>query len=238
MLTPIALATACLFRKPLSPLQWFSYGLALVLVRILWRAKLPEHFPIRAGQGAVIICNHRCSLDTCFIQVVAGPRVIHWMVAELYGEHTLIGKFLKKCEMISVYRKGNNSSAARSAVRLAERGKLVGILPEGVVNTSDQFMRAVRPGAVYVALRAGVPIVPCFIEGAPYHDVPWRPIFMPARTRVEVGQPIDLTEFYGRHQEGGLVERLTLMCVKEIAKLGIEEDFDPELAGPDWKTWE
>ena len=160
------------------------------------------------------------------------------MVAQLYGHRTFIGWFLKQCEMIPVRRKGNNTSAARAAINLAVHGKLVGMLPEGTINTTDKFMKGVRPGAVHVALKAGVSIVPCYIEGSPFHEVLRRPIFMPARTRVEIGQPIDLSEFYGREQEDGLVQRLTLMCVEEIAKLAGEDDFEPELVGRDWKSWE
>jgi len=237
-LIPISLTVACLRRKPLSPLQWIFYGVAVVLVKILWRAQLPMRFPIPDNQGAVIICNHRSSIDTCFIQVVAGPRLIHWMVAQLYGERTFIGWFLKQCEMIPVRRKGNNTSAARAAIKLVQRGKLVGMLPEGTINTTDKFMKGVRPGAVHVALKAGVPIVPCYIEGSPYHEVLWRPIFMPARTRVKIGAPIDLSEFHGREQEDGVVQRITIRCVKEIAKLAGEDDFEPEFSGRDWKSWE
>jgi len=237
-LVPIALTLNCIFRKPLSPLQWIFYGVAVLLVKVLWRAKLPTSFPIPDSQGAVIICNHRSSIDTCFVQVVAGPRLIHWMVAQLYGEKTFIGWFLKQCEMIPVRRRGNNTSAARAAIKLAQRGELVGMLPEGTINTTDKFMKGVRPGAVHVALKAGVPIVPCYIEGSPYHEVLWRPIFISAPTRVVVGQPIDLTEFHGSEQDERVVQRITKMCVKEIANLAGEDDFEPELVGRDWKSWQ
>lgn len=235
---PAALAVACLMRKPLKPLQWLFYGIDLILVKLLWRANLPKSFPVADGQGAVIICNHRSSIDTCFIQAVAGPRLIHWMVAQLYGQRTFIGWFLKQCEMIPVWRQGNNTAPTRQAIELAKRGKLVGMLPEGTINTTEKFMKGVRPGAVHVALKAQVPILPCYIEGSPFHNVLWMPIFMPARAHVRIGHPIDLSQYFGREQEDGVVQELTLLCVKEIAKLGERNDFLPEIAGRDWKTWE
>lgn len=140
--------------------------------------------------------------------------------------------------MIPVRRQGNNTAPARQAIELAKQGKLVGMLPEGTINTGEKFMKGVRPGAVHVALKARVQILPCYIEGSPYHKVLWMPVFMPARARVKIGRPIDLSEFHGREQEEGLIHRLTLTCVKEIAKLAGENDFEPEPAGRDWKSWE
>jgi 1-acyl-sn-glycerol-3-phosphate acyltransferase len=89
-----------------------------------------------------------------------------------------------------------------------------------------------------VALKAQVPIVPCYIEGAPYHDVAWRPALMRARVRMKVGSPLDLSEFYGREREEGVLAQLTLRCVAEIAKLAQRDDFQPQLAGRGWKTWQ
>lgn len=235
---PLVLAFFLLLRKPLTPLQWVFYAVAIVLVKISWRAQLPKRFPIPDGQGAVVICNHRSSIDTCFIQVVAGPRLIHWMVAQLYGKGTFISSFLRQCEMIPVRRQGNNTAPTRRAIELAREGKLIGMLPEGTINTTEKFMKGVRPGAVHVALKAQVPILPCYIEGSPYHDVLWMPIFMPARAHVRIGKPIDLSDFYGLENEPGVTRRVTLMCVKEIAKLAGQDDFEPELAGRDWKSWE
>ena len=98
-------------------------------------------------------------------------------------------------------------------------------------------MLPVRPGAILVALKAHVPILPCYIEGAPYHDVPWRPVLMSARVRLRVGKLIDISDYYGREREDGVIEQLTLESVREIANLAGVEGFEPQLAGRDWKTW-
>ncbi|MEO8497622.1 MAG: hypothetical protein ABI614_21355, partial [Planctomycetota bacterium] len=87
-------------------------------------------------------------------------------------------------------------------------------------------------------LKARVPILPCYIEGSPYHDVFWKPVFMRARVRMKVGELIDISEYYGREREDGVLEKLTLSCVQEIAKLAGRDDFQPRLAGRDWKTWQ
>lgn len=227
-----------LFRRPLSPVQWILYYYNQFLVHVLWRADLPERLPIPPDQGAVVICNHKSSIDPCFIQAVAGTRVIHWMVAQLYSESTLLGWMLSIAETIPVHREGRDVSPLKRAIRLAAGGELVGILPEGRINTTEKFMRKVRPGAVLVALKARVPILPCYIEGSPYHDKLWRPLFMRARARLVIGEPIDLSPYYGKEREEGVVTKLTADCVKEIARLAGQDEFEPELAGRDWMAIE
>lgn len=218
--------------------QCFLHGSDVLLVRVMWRAKITGRFPLPPDQGAVIICNHRSSIDPCIIHLAGNRRVIHWMVAQLYGQRTFIGWLMRTLEIIPVERRGSDLSSIKAAIRLAADGGLVGMFPEGAINTSDDFMRAVRPGALLVALKAHVPIVPCYIEGSPYHDVFWKPVFMRARVRMKVGAAIDISEYYGREREEGVLQRLTIDCVKEIAKLAGRDDFEPRLAGRDWKTWQ
>jgi 1-acyl-sn-glycerol-3-phosphate acyltransferase len=226
------------FRKPFTPIQWLLYYVNVLLVRVLWRAELPRRLPLPEHQGAVIICNHRSSIDPCIIQVAAGHRLVHWMVARLYSQHSLIGWLLKTFQIIPVGRRGTDVSPTKAAIRLAADGELVGMLPEGSINTTEQFMLPVRPGAVLVALKAGVSILPCYIEGSPYHDVAWKPVIMPARVRLKVGKLLDLSEYFGREREEGVLTQLTLDCVREIAKLAGRDDFQPQMAGRDWKTWQ
>lgn len=227
-----------MLRKPFTLPQWVLHYSNLLLARVVWRVKISGRFPLARDQGAVIICNHRSSIDPCIVHLAVGYRVVHWMVAQLYGKRTLIGWLMKTLEIIPVERRGSDISSIKSAIRLAAEGELVGMFPEGAINTSEDLMRTVRPGALLVALKARVPIVPCYIDGAPYHEVFWKPVFMRARVRMKVGQAIDISKYYGREREDGVLQQLTVQCVKEIAKLADRDDFQPRLAGRDWKTWQ
>ena len=223
--------------RPLNWTQWFLYHVNRFLCRFIWRVSGPRELPVSVGQGAVLIGNHRCSVDPCFIQYAAGRRPVHWMVAALYSPRSFLGRVLAGLETISIGKRGQDIGALKAAVRYAESGELVGMMPEGVVNREEAFMKPIRPGAVVVALSAGVPIIPCYIADAPYHKVPWRPLFKFARVRVKVGAPIDLSEHWGQQGDSKLVGRLAIQCVQEIAKLAGRHDFEPKLAGRKWKDW-
>jgi 1-acyl-sn-glycerol-3-phosphate acyltransferase len=217
-----------------TTLQTFFWLLAHFFARIMWRAKIDGEFPIQGQGNAVIICNHRSSIDPFFVQI-ALRRVAHWMVAREYCVHPILGPLLRIAEVIPVNRGGIDTASTKAALRIVANGGLVGMLPEGRINTTDEFMLPVRPGAIVVALKAGAPIVPCYIQDAPFRGTPWSPFLMRAHVRVRYGQAIDLSPYYGREKDGELVRALLVQCVKAIAALADRPDFEPRLAGRQWK---
>lgn len=233
----VGVAVSLVVRGPFRPVQNVLWRLAFLLVRLWWRAELPRQLPLPEDRGAVLICNHRSSVDPFFIQVLS-RRVIHWMVAREFCEHFLFRGFLTACEVIPVNRGGVDTRATKLSIRKVQAGGVIGMFPEGRINMSDQFLLPGRPGAVLIALRAGAPILPCYIEGSPYDRYPWSPLFLPARVRVTFGEPIDLRELGADEHSAGdpqAVRRLMLHCLRAIAKLAGEEEFEPQIAGRRWK---
>lgn len=211
------------------------HGLNTFLNRILWRTKVDRPLPIAAGQGAVIIANHTSSFDPMFIAMTTG-RLTHWMVAREYCVDWRLGWFFRLFDQIPAGRGGVDSAAIKHAIRLASAGELVGMLPEGRINTSGELLLPGRPGAVLVALKARVPIVPCYIKDAPYGGTMLGPFLHPARVQVRVGDPIDLTEYYDREKDPEMMAELTKRCLSAIARLAGRDDFVPQVAGRKWLT--
>lgn len=215
--------------------QTFFWLFARVLVRRWWRTRITDPFPLDQHGNGVVICNHRSSIDPFFIQVSV-RRVIHWMVAREYCEHAIMGFFLRIAEVIPVNRGGIDTASTKAAIRIVSQGGVVGMLPEGRINVTEELMGPVRPGAVLVALKARAPIIPCYIDGAPYGGTPWSPFLMRARASVRYGQPIDLSAYYGREKEPEVVRQLLNECVRAIATLAGHPEFEPRLAGRHWCT--
>jgi 1-acyl-sn-glycerol-3-phosphate acyltransferase len=120
-------------------------------------------------------------------------------------------------------------------MRYARQGDLVGMFPEGRVNTTNRLLLPGRPGAALVALKARVPVIPCYISGSPNDGTTLGFLFMPARTRLIVGQPIDISEYYDHDSDRGVLEQLTLRFMREIARLAGAPNYEPQLAGKRWK---
>jgi len=153
------------------------------------RRGTPKH------QGAVLVANHRSSVDPCFIQLAAGDRV-HWMVAGEYFKVPVIGSLLKSFQCIPTNRGGIDTASTKRAIELAKAGRFVGMFPEGRINRTEQAWTPVRPGAALVALRAGVPLVPVWIHGARMGTSVISPLFMPSKVIVHLGRP----DFWGLEQ--------------------------------------
>ena len=220
--------------SPFTPAQSALYALNYVVVRVLWRAQLRGSFLIPPDRGAVIVCNHRCPLDPSLITLMA-PRVIHWMVAKEYCEHPAFRRLLRTCEVIPVRRGGVDRVAVRAAIRLVQSGELVGVFPEGRINTTEQMLLPGRLGAAMIALKARAPIVPCHIHGAPYDGTTLGCLLMPASVCVEIGPPVDLSAYFDRSDRRETLDELTRRLLGEIAKLGGQPDFEPQLAGRFYK---
>lgn len=157
--------------------------------RLLWRVHFTNQAPPELKAGAVLVANHRSSVDPFFVQLAARRRV-HWMVAREYCEHSVFGIILKWAQAIPTNRSGMDTAATKAAIRLTKVGRLVGMFPEGRLNHTRAPMVSIRSGAAMVAERAGVPIVPLYIAGSPYRREVWSPLIMPAHVAITFGTPI------------------------------------------------
>jgi 1-acyl-sn-glycerol-3-phosphate acyltransferase len=216
-------------RSRFSPVQSALYVVNYLLVRVLWRAQIPSGFPIPSNQGAVIVCNHRCPVDPSFL-VLTVPRVIHWMVAKEYYEFPFFRGILKNAGAIPVRRGGADMAGIKEAIRLVQAGELVGVFPEGRINTTDQLLLPGRSGAAMIALKARAPVIPCYIEGSPYDGTTLGCLLMPARVRVKIGRPIDISAYYDLAGDREAQNKLTLEFMRAIALLADRPDYQPRVA--------
>lgn len=160
-----------------------------LLGRLLWRVHFTNQAPPELRGGALLVANHRSSVDPFFVQLAAKRRV-HWMVAREYCEHPVFGVVLRWAQAIPTNRSGMDTAATKAAIRLTKSGRLVGMFPEGRLNHTLAPMVSIRSGAAMVAECAEVPIVPLYIAGSPYRREVWSPLIMPAHVAITFGTPI------------------------------------------------
>ncbi len=177
-------------QSPYSMWENVLYLPTYVYGRLIWRVRFTNVPPAAMAGGAILVANHRSSVDPFFVQLSAGRRV-HWMVAREYCENIVLGPLLRALQVIPTNRSGMDTNATRQAIRLAREGKLVGMFPEGRLNHTRHPLVSIRPGAALVAMRAGVPLIPLYIEGSPYRREVWSPLMMAAQVTITFGEPID-----------------------------------------------
>jgi 1-acyl-sn-glycerol-3-phosphate acyltransferase len=217
-------------RMPFTLAQSILWGWNYLMARVLWRARIEGSLDLLPGQGAVIVCNHRGPIDPSFI-ALATQRVVHWMVAKEFWSPSVVAWLLRVTGSIPVSRGGIDTAATKMAIRLAREGEVVAMFPEGRINTSDRLLLPGRPGAAMIALRAQVPVIPCYLEGSPRPRSTFGFFIMPAKARLVIGEPIDLTAYYGREDNRRVLEELTQRFLRAIAQLAGQPEFEPQLAG-------
>jgi 1-acyl-sn-glycerol-3-phosphate acyltransferase len=125
------------------------------------RVLTPCRLPTRGA--AIIVCNHTSGLDPHLIQACC-PRLITWMMAREYYEQPVIRMLLDELGVIPVTRSGRDMSAMRAAMRALESGQLLGIFPEGKIETSDELL-PFQTGVALMAMKMNVPVYAAFLDG-------------------------------------------------------------------------
>lgn len=117
----------------------------------------------------VIVCNHTSVLDTPIL--LAGlPGYFSFVAkAEVFAV-PLMGAYMEACGFIPLKRGLQHGSrdAMSAAVEALAEGRSVLMFPEGT-RTPDGALQPFRKGALVLAARTGVPILPVAISGL--HDI-------------------------------------------------------------------
>ncbi len=82
-----------------------------------------------------------------------------------------------------------------------------------------------KPGAAFLALATRLPVYPVHISGGPHTDELVEGWIMPTRRAVRVvyGDPIDLSQYYGRPRTRRLIEAVSAVMMREIMALNEEK---------------
>ena len=152
-------------------------------------APLPESGP------ALLIANHTCGIDHLILQA-GSRRILGFVIAREYYDWPLIHWFCKLVGCVPVNRDGRDLQAIREALRALSEGHVLTTFPEGrITPSSGREFGAMLPGAAFLAIRAGVPVIPAYIRGTPETDQIGESLVTPSRAVVTFGRPIDLADF-------------------------------------------
>jgi 1-acyl-sn-glycerol-3-phosphate acyltransferase len=166
-------------------LQAIDVCVARIYHQTLVRAPqcLPRHGP------AILICNHTSGLDPLLIQAVC-PRLIVWMMAKEYYELKALNWIFRAIEVIPVDRGGRDLAATRSALRALEAGRVLGVFPEGRIETSRDLL-PFQTGVALMAIKAGVPVYPAYLDGTQRNKSMWEAFFYRNRSTLTFGPAVE-----------------------------------------------
>ena len=142
----------------------------------------------------ILALTHLGNLDP-FCSSVVVRRRIRWMARREFFEYRVFAWVLNKVGAFSVNRQGIPVSSIRKAIELVKQGEVVGICPEGgrAMGKEAAFRGGkIKKGVCSVAIRSGVPVVPCVMIGTPEMNRvgPWLPAKR-AKLWVAYGEPLE-----------------------------------------------
>lgn len=232
-LISIAYITLLISRSEYSLWENCLYAPTFLMGRLKWRVGFENDPPPELNKGAILVANHRSSVDPFFVQLAAKRRV-HWMVAKEYCQHFLFGRILRPLQVIPTNRSGMDTAATKRAIRLTGEGRLVGMFPEGKINQSDSTLLPIRSGAALVGAKSHVPLIPLYIEGSPFNKTPWSPVLMRARVRISFGSAVCPSEYpvNGSDPQSDSVDTDAMIyeCGLQILQMANSDQKEPVLA--------
>jgi 1-acyl-sn-glycerol-3-phosphate acyltransferase len=169
---------------------------------------------IRKGEPYIFAANHQSQFD---IPVLAGflQEDFCWMAKKELFQIPVFGRSMRATGFIPVDR-SHGRQAMQSLLEAAKRiaaGTSVILFPEGT-RSRDGRLQEFKSGAMVLAIKAGVPLVPVAIIGTHKILPKGKLLVQPGEVLVRVGEPID-TKTYGTKQKHELAQRLQ----KEVALL-------------------
>lgn len=193
----------------------------MLVTRRDWRGaeKLPRG-------GYVLAPNHISHVDPILLAhfMVDHDVTPRYLAKDTLFDLRLIGAIVRGAEQIPVHRStAGAAESLRTAIEAVQAGQVVTIYPEGTITRDpDLWPMSSRTGAVRVALASGKPLVPVAQWGA--QDMLWPyskrlRIFPRTTVHVQVGDPVDLTDFEGRELTEDLLHEATDRLVDTLTSM-------------------
>lgn len=135
---------------------WFAQG-----ARVVGK----ENLRALRGGGAISVCNHVHTLDTLMIKNALGAfRTFHTGSYYLLKKGAL-GRLFKAGGFLPVGTRFSDMKRLQEAVStLVQNGKIVNFYPEHALWPQYERLRPFQSGAFHCAVKAGVPVLPVFVE--------------------------------------------------------------------------
>ena len=166
--------------------------------------------------GVLIACNHMSRIDIPVLFLTPNRPEMTALVTTKYLKHPLLRWFIVTAEGIWLDRDTADFSAFRQTVEALQRGKALGIAPEGTRSQTATLLEG-KPGTALLALRTGVPIIPVAISGTEDSVEKLQHFKRPVIT-AEYGKPI-LPPKLDRQDRQGQLENLTTEIMCQIAAM-------------------
>ena len=173
----------------------FIEMIATAVAGLLYRVRSAGTAHLPATGGVLLIANHLSYIDPVMLQL-ACPRPIRFLGYQGLRDNPFFDLVFRLSGCIPISRT-NATDGMRKVIRALQAGEVVAMFPEGHISRTGQLMTIMR-GFEVAARRAGVPVVPAYIDGVwgsvfsfADNKYLWKsPRLMPTPVFVQFGAPM------------------------------------------------
>ena len=157
----------------------------------------------------IIVANHKSNLDVV-LAIMPTDKPVHFMAKKELFEKGIGKWFTRKCECIPVNRDGTDVRAIMQAMKYLKEGSVVCIFPEGTRNKTTERFLPFKSGAAALSIKTKTPIIPV---------VQLKKIKLFRKSKVYIGKPFELTEFYGTKLTPQDIERADEILLQKFNEI-------------------
>lgn len=185
--------------------HWFAHTWSRMILattfadeEVIGRENIPS-------EPAVYAANHSSAFDIPLVYATLPMQFRIMAKIELF-RYPFLGWHLARSGQIPIDEKELNLAGVKKAIKTLKNGMSLMVFPEGG-RTRDGHIQHFQSGAFYMAIKAGVPVVPMAIVGA-FEVLPMN-TFVIHRGKMQfvIGKPIS-TEGYSTRQMEPLAEKV------------------------------
>jgi 1-acyl-sn-glycerol-3-phosphate acyltransferase len=121
-----------------------------------------HHVPLKGG--VLLVSNHQSYLDPVLIAVYLERQMSYMARSQLF-ENRFFAWIIRALHAFPIKQGKSDTGAIKETIKRLKQGYLLNVFPEGARTFTNELGR-IEPGAALVIRRAGVPVVPCVIQGS------------------------------------------------------------------------
>ncbi len=197
----------------------FARFIINLLCRVFWRVRVTGRENIPLSGAFVLAPVHRSNIDTMLACTVT-PRRMRYMGKDSLWQNSVTGWLFSALGGFPVTRGTADREALRRCVYVLQSGQPLVMFPEGE-RKSGAIVEKLFDGAVYVAIKANVPIIPVGIGGSELAMQKGSKMVRPVRCAMVIGKPIDVGT-----SDGTRTARSSVKTISEELQLSLQNAFD------------
>jgi len=174
--------------RPARAFYTFVRSVINLFCRTFWRTRVVGAHNVPRTGAFILAPVHRSNIDTPLACTVTARRM-RYMGKDSLWKSRIVGWTLSALGGFPVSRGTADREALRRCIQVLEAGEPLVLFPEGE-RKSGPDVQPLFDGAMYIALKAGVPVIPVGIGGSARAMPKGKKYLRPSKCIVLVGEPL------------------------------------------------